>query len=73
MHRAQFVAHLGVQHQQAQGASATLEAVAAGELAQLGVGVVQQQIEVVTLGDLAEHIARAEPIKAFRRPQRCHC
>ncbi len=58
VHRTQFVTHLGVQHQQAEGAAAALEAVAAGQLAQLGVGVVQQQVEVVALGDLAEHIAR---------------
>lgn len=73
VHRAQFVPHFGVQHQQAEGAAAALEAVAAGQLPQLGVGVVQQQVEVVTLGDLAEHIARGRTDQAFKRAQRCHC
>ncbi|MNH09408.1 hypothetical protein D3C79_688620 [compost metagenome] len=68
MHRAQFVAHLGVQHQQPQGAAATFQAVAPRQLAQLGVGMVQQQVKVVALGDLAEHIAGG---RADQRIQAC--
>lgn len=57
VHRAQFIAHLGVHHQQAEHAAATLEPVTAHQLAQLHVGVVHQQVEVVGLGDLAEGVA----------------
>ncbi len=57
IHRAQFVAHLGVHHQQAQFAAAALQAVAPRQLAQLHVAVLHQQVEVVALGDAAELVA----------------
>ncbi|MNZ88378.1 hypothetical protein D3C78_1072680 [compost metagenome] len=57
MYRAQFVAHFRVHHQQPEHAAAALEAIAAHQLAQLHVGVVHQQVEVVGLGDLAEGVA----------------
>ncbi|MNE29525.1 hypothetical protein D3C77_211680 [compost metagenome] len=57
MHRAQLITHFRIQHQQAEQAATTLEPVAPGQLAQLGVGVVHQQVEVVALGNLAEGVA----------------
>ncbi|MNQ75372.1 hypothetical protein D3C85_901670 [compost metagenome] len=77
MHRAQLVAHLGIQHQQTQRAAAALQAVALGQLAQLQVGVLHQQVEVVALGDLAEGGAvgradqRADPPPAQVLGLRC--
>ncbi len=59
MYRASFITHLGIHHQQTQRATAALQAVAAGKLAQLHVGVLHQQVKVVGLGDLAESAAVA--------------
>ncbi|RMM05851.1 hypothetical protein APX70_02021 [Pseudomonas syringae pv. maculicola] len=56
MHRAQFIAHFGVHHQQAEHASTAFQAVAAHQLLELRIGVMHQQIEVVGLSDLAEFI-----------------
>ncbi len=59
MHRAQFVTHFGIHHQEAQRTAAALEPIAPRQLTQLHVGVLHQQVEVVGLGDLAERTAVA--------------
>jgi hypothetical protein len=57
MHRAQFIAHFRIQHQQPEHAAAAFEPVAACQLPQLDIGVVHQQVQVVGLGQFAEAVA----------------
>lgn len=57
VHRATLVAHVMIDHQQAQLAAAAHQAVAAAEPLQVSVGMFQQLLQVVGLGDASEDLA----------------
>ena len=57
MHRAALVTHVVILHQQAQGAAAAHQPVAAAESGEMGIGMLQQLLQVVGLGDAPEDLA----------------
>lgn len=57
MHRAAFVAHVLIHHQEAEAVLLTFEAIAAREGFQVAIGVAEQDVEGELLGEVAEFLA----------------